>query len=280
MGASFLITLREGLEIALVLAILAGYLVKSGRPHDLPAVWKGALAALGICLVFGVAIHLAVGGLHGKVEQATEGFIAVAAAGVLTWMIFWMRENARNLGAELRAQVDQATGAKALAAIAFVAVFREGLETALFLLSAETSSASGFRVVIGGLIGLAISGFLGYLVYKGGNRLNLRTFFLVTGVMLIFFAAGLVGKAFHEFRELLGFESGWLIDPTWTITSGPWAEGTFYDFMKGLFGWHNQAERIRFIAYFLYLIPIMVLFVKTPNKKTVTDSPASVLTHG
>ena len=267
MGASFLITLREGLEIALVLAILAGYLVKSGRSSDLPSMWKGAFAALALCFVFGISIHLAVGGLNGKVEQATEGIIAVAAASVLTWMIFWMRENARNLGAELRSQVDQATGAKALAAIAFVAVFREGLETALFLLGAETSSASGAKVVVGGLIGIAISAVLGYLVYKGGNRLNLRSFFLVTGVMLIFFAAGLVGKAFHEFRELLGFESGWLIDPAWTVTSGPWAEGTFFDFMKGLFGWSNDAEKIRVIAYFAYLIPILLMFVRGPRKK-------------
>lgn len=267
MGASFLITLREGLEIALVLAILAGYLVKSGRSSDLPAMWKGAFAALALCIVFGTSIHLAVGGLNGKVEQVTEGVIAVAAASVLTWMIFWMRENARNLGAELRSQVDQATGAKALAAIAFVAVFREGLETALFLLGAETSSASGAKVVVGGLIGIAISAVLGYLVYKGGNRLNLRSFFLVTGVMLIFFAAGLVGKAFHEFRELFGFESGWLIDPAWTVTSGPWAEGTFYDFMKGLFGWSSEAEKIRVITYFAYLIPILAMFVRGPRKK-------------
>ena len=267
MGASFLITLREGLEIALVLAILAGYLVKSGRSSDLPAMWKGAFAAVALCIVFGISIHLAVGGLNGKVEQATEGVIAVAAASVLTWMIFCMRENARNLGAELRSQVDQATGAKALAAIAFVAVFREGLETALFLLGAETSSASGAKVVVGGLIGVAISAVLGYLVYKGGNRLNLRSFFLVTGVMLIFFAAGLVGKAFHEFRELFGFESGWLIDSAWTVDSGPWAEGTFYDFMKGLFGWSKDAERIRVITYFAYLIPILVMFVRGPRKK-------------
>lgn len=267
MGASFLITLREGLEIALVLAILAGYLVKSGRSSDLPAMWKGAFAAVALCIVFGISIHLAVGGLNGKVEQATEGVIAVAAASVLTWMIFWMRENARNLGAELRSQVDQATGAKALAAIAFVAVFREGLETALFLLGAETSSASGAKVVVGGLIGVAISAVLGYLVYKGGNRLNLRSFFLVTGVMLIFFAAGLVGKAFHEFRELFGFESGWLIDSAWTVDSGPWADGTFYDFMKGLFGWSKDAERIRVITYFAYLIPILVMFVRGPRKK-------------
>ena len=267
MGASFLITLREGLEIALVLAILAGYLVKSGRSSDLPSMWKGAFAALALCFIFGISIHLAVGGLNGKVEQATEGIIAVAAASVLTWMIFWMRENARNLGAELRSQVDQATGAKALAAIAFVAVFREGLETALFLLGAETSSASGAKVVIGGLIGIAISAVLGYLVYKGGNRLNLRSFFLATGVMLIFFAAGLVGKAFHEFRELFGFESGWLIDPAWTVTSGPWAEGTFFDFMKGLFGWSSDAEKIRVIAYIAYLIPILLMFVRGPRKK-------------
>ncbi|NDB06190.1 MAG: iron transporter [Acidimicrobiia bacterium] len=272
MGASFLITLREGLEVSLVLAILISYLVKTGRADETGAVWKGTGLAALLCVVVGIIINAAVGGLHGTAEQLVEGFIAVAAAIVLTWMIFWMRTNARTLGSELRQKVDAATTVSALAAIAFVATVREGLETVLFLLSAETGSSSGAEVVVGGLAGLVVSAILGWIIYKGGNRMNLRRFFQVTGVLLILFAAGLVGKAFHEFREALDLHSGGLIDPAWTIESGLWAKGTFYDFMKGFFGWHKETEWIRLIAYFAYLVPVMWLFLKKPSTKAVEQS--------
>ena len=272
MGASFLITLREGLEVSLVLAILISYLVKTGRADETGAVWKGTGMAALLCVVVGIIINAAVGGLHGTAEQLVEGFIAVAAAIVLTWMIFWMRTNARTLGSELRQRVDAATTVSALAAIAFVATVREGLETVLFLLSAETGSSSGAEVVVGGLAGLVVSAILGWIIYKGGNRMNLRRFFQVTGVLLILFAAGLVGKAFHEFREALDLHSGGLIDPAWTVESGLWAKGTFYDFMKGFFGWHKETEWIRLIAYFAYLVPVMWLFLKKPSTKAVEQS--------
>ena len=281
MGASFLITLREGLEIAIVLAILLSYLVKSGRASEASAVWKGSGAAAFLCLVIGVVIHLATGGLHGSAEKAVEMVIAAAAASVLTWMIFWMRKHSRSMGAELRQQVDEATTSTALAAIAFVAVVREGLETALFLLSAKNASASGSSVVVGGLLGLAVAAVLGRLFYAGGNRLNLRTFFNVTGILLILFAAGLVGKAFHEFREMMTIETGWLWQPVWTVESGIWSSGTFYDFMKGFFGWHAETERIRLISYFAYLVPVGYLFLRgaKPSKPVSTDERVPVSTH-
>lgn len=263
MGSSFLITLREGLEASLVLAILCGYLVKTQRRSMMTSVWGGAGAAAGLCLVLGIVINIAVGGLHGKVEYAVETLIALAACCVLTWMVFWMRKHSRGLSGELRQKVDEATSGSAIAVIAFVAVLREGLETALFLLGAENGSNSGTSVVVGGVAGLLISGVLGYLVYLGGNRVNLRKFFLFTGVLLIFFAAGLAGKAVHEFRELLGTESGWFIEPMWTITSGAFATGSFYDFLKGLLGWSANPERVRVITYVGYLVTTLWLFVRS-----------------
>ena len=260
MGAAFLITLREGLEIAIVLAILVSYLVKSDRRDAVADVWRGAALAVALCVAGGIAFHIFVGEFEGKPEMFIEGTIAALAAGVLTWMIFWMREHSRTMGAQLRSQVDAATTQRAIVTIAFVAVLREGLETVLFLLSAETASSSGASVVTGGLGGLVIAALLGRVFYTAGHRLNLRTFFNVTGALLILFAAGLVGKAFHESRELFGFESGWLVSPAWTVSSGPWAEGTFYDFMKGFFGWHKETENIRLIAYFAYLLPVSWLF--------------------
>jgi high-affinity iron transporter len=274
-GASLLITLREGLEISLVLAILATALVRAGRSDALRPMWLGAAAALVVCVVGGVAFHLAVGEFEGKSEQLIEGVLAASAAIVLTWMIFWMRRNARGMSSELRARLDAATTPASVALIAFIAVAREGFETVLFLLGAETGSSSGAAVVAGGLIGLAIAAVLGVAVYRRGQHLNLSTFFKVTGVLLIFFAAGLVGKAFHEFRELFGFESGWLISPpVWEFTSGPLSEGTLYDFLNGLFGWSSDPEPIRVIVYFAYLIPVLWLFL-AGTRSSPTSTPTS-----
>lgn len=271
MGSSFIITLREGLEASLIITILLTYLRKTNRQADSRSVWLGTGVATLVCLVIGTLIYVFVDGLHGKVEQAVEGFIALAAVCVLTYMIFWMRTNSRSLGAHLRGKVDRATSA-ALFTIAFVAVLREGLETVLFLLGAETSTASGSSVVIGGLIGLAAAIGIGALIYSGGSRINLKTFFNVTAVLLLLFAAGLAGKAVHELRELIGWESGWLIESAWTIESGTFAEGTTYDFLKGLFGWHASPERLRVFAYFAYLIPIMMLY----RRKVVELAPEVV----
>lgn len=284
MGASFLITLREGLEISIVLAILIGYLVKTDRKHQLQAVWAGTAVAAVACLIAGIAVHSVTDKLEGKAEQAVEGSLALCAAVVLTYMILWMRKNARTMGGHLRTQVDGATSATAVAMVAFVGVAREGFETVLFLLGAETGSASGSEVVIGGVLGLALSAVLGVLIYVGGSRIDLRSFFRYTGVLLILFAAGLVGKAFHEFRELLGIESGWLIDPMWTIGSGTFAEGTTFDFLKGLFGWSATPERIRVLTYFAYAVPVMWLFLRpypasaAPAADTGADTGADAVT--
>jgi high-affinity iron transporter len=276
MGAAFLITLREGLEVSLVLAILLGYLVKTGRADRTGAVWTGTAIAVGICLVAGLAFNALVGEFEGKAEQAIEGCLALAAALVLTWMILWMRKNARNMGGELRSKVDGATTASAIMVIAFVATAREGFETVLFLLGAETGSASGAEVVVGGVLGLAVSAVIGVLVYRFGKNIDLRSFFRITGVLLIFFAAGLVGKAFHEFRELLGLEDGWMFQPMWLIESGPLANGTVYDFLKGLFGWASDPERIRVFAYFAYLIPALWIFLR-PERPAVANTADEVL---
>jgi high-affinity iron transporter len=282
MGESFLITLREGLEIALVIAILAAYLVKSGRASMLRPMWTGVGIAAGVCITSGIAFHLLVGNFEGKSEQFIEGALAASAAAVLTWMIFWMRKNARGLSTELRAKLEGATTAKAVTVVAFVAVAREGFETVLFLLSAENGNSSAASVVLGGVLGLIVSSALGVLVYKRGQKLSLQTFFKVTGILLILFAAGLVGKAFHEFREFFGFETGRLIaPPVWNLADGPFASGKLFDFLKGFFGWTSDPEPIRVITYFAYLIPVLWFFLKTPKptpEATGTIAATSVTT--
>ena len=265
MGAALLITLREGLEISLVVAIIAAYLVKVGRADALGSMWRGVAAAAVTCVVAGLVFDAVIGEFEGKWEQAIEGVLAFLAVGVLTWMIFWMKRNSKNLSGELHTKIDAALDASphALSVIAFIAVAREGFETVLFLLGAETSSSSGRDVVVGGLIGLAIAAVIGLAFYRGSSRVNLRQFFQITGFLLILFAAGLFAKGLHEFRELFEIEASIIAQPVWDITSGPFAEGsTLHDFLKGLFGWSPNPERIRVVGYFAYLIPVTWLFYR------------------
>lgn len=264
-GASFLITLREGLEVALVLAIILAYLDQRHEPGLSRPVWIGSAVAAAVCVVAGVAFHLAVGEFEGKTEKAIEGILALAAAGVLTWMIFWMREHAREIKGELHHRIDAALAHNpaTLAVIAFVAVAREGFETALFLLGAETNSASGSEVIVGGLAGLAVAALLGIALHKGTHHLDLPRFFHWTGALLVLFAAGLFAKGVHELRELFEIEWSVIADPVWTITSGPLAKGSqVHDFLAGLLGWSASPERIRLAAYLAYLVPVAWLYFR------------------
>lgn len=275
MGSGLLITLREGLEIALILAIIIAYLDRIGQGHRLDAIWAGATAAALASVGTGLLFNWLVGGLEGKWEQLIEGALAFSAVGVLTWMIFWMRGHARGIASALQAKVDRALERSflALAVVAFVAVAREGFETVLFLLGAETSSASGSAVVIGGFIGLAIAAVVGYLFYLGSERVDLRKFFNWTGLMLILFAAGLFAKGIHEFRELFELDSAWYSAPVWEISSGPLGEGWTHDFLQGLFGWTGNPERIRVAGYLAYLIPVTWFYfraVPAPTRKEAT----------
>ncbi|MFY9589086.1 MAG: iron uptake transporter permease EfeU [Actinomycetota bacterium] len=264
MGSAFLITLREGLEMALIVAIVLAYLRKVGRSHDAKTVWYGTLAAIAIAVGAGAIIFAAVGELEGKGEAIVEGVVAFLAAGVLTWMVFWMRRQARYIKGELHAKIDAALASGstlALAGIAFFAVLREGLETALFLLSSSIGSEAAASQAIGGLIGIAIAIAIGYLIYQGSHRINLRTFFTATGVLVLLFAAGLLAKGVHEFQEagLIGT----VHEHVWTIGVG-WLNpdtSRFAEFLKGLFGWNPEPSLEMVIVYLAYLIPVGAAFL-------------------
>lgn len=265
MGSALLITLREGLEAALIVAIVLAYLKRLGRERDFGTVWAGTGAAVVLSLVAGAIIFAAVGGLEGEAEEITEGVIAFTAAGVLTWMIFWMGRQARHIKGTLQAKVDAAVAAGsalALAAIAFVAVLREGLETALFLLSTGVGTDSNVARLTGGIVGLAAAAGIGYLVYKGSRRINLRAFFRVTGILILFFAAGLLAKGIHEFQEV-GL-IGSLAEHVWELDHIAWLnpdQSTFAEFMSGLFGWSAHPSIEMLVVYFVYLIPVGAAFI-------------------
>lgn len=260
MGSAFVLMIREGLEMALIVAIVLAYLKKIGRERDFVAVWTGVASAAALALGAGIAVFAAVGSLEGRAEQIVEGVVALSAAAVLTWMVFWMRRQARTLSGELRARVDVALASgssAALAGIAFVAVLREGLETALFFLSASVGTASSAQQVAGGFAGLAFAAAGGFGVYRGSRRINLRVFFQVTGVLVLLFAAGLLAKGVHEFQEagLIGT----LREHVWSLR-GWLASGRVHDFAKGLFGWSPEPSVEMVAAYLIYVVPVGVAF--------------------
>jgi high-affinity iron transporter len=203
MTAAALITLREGLEAALIVGILLGYLAKIGQGDRRAFIWSGVVVAALASVLLAAFIQILGLKLEGRAEQIFEGATMFLAVGVLTWMIFWMRYQARLLKNELERGVQQAvaTGRNiGLFSLAFIAVFREGVETALFL-SAAAFVNPGQGTLAGAALGLAVAVLLGYLVYASTVRLNVRTFFNFTSVLLLLFAAGLLSHGIHEFQE-------------------------------------------------------------------------------
>jgi high-affinity iron transporter len=207
MGA-FVIVLREGFEAALLVGLILGVLNKTGQRQHTRAVWTGVALALALATIVGAILFAAVGELEGHAEQLYEGTAMLLAAAVVTWMVFWMRKQARTLGGHLRAQVSSAIvagGGLALASVAFIGVAREGLESALFLF-ASFGDDGPVATILGGSLGAVAAVTLGYLFYRGTLRLDLRRFFMVTGVLVIAFAAYLILGGLHEFGEAGGGE--------------------------------------------------------------------------
>jgi high-affinity iron transporter len=210
---SFVIVLREGFEATLMVGLILGVLNKTGQREHMRSVWIGTAAALVSSVIVGAILFAAVGKLHGDAEKLYEGTAMLLAASVVTWMVFWMRKQARTLGGHLRSQVSGALiagGGVALASVAFIGVAREGLESALFLF-ASVGDSGVVQTVISGALGALGAVILGVLFYRGSIKLDLRQFFMVTGVLVIAFAAYLIHGSLHEFGEVSGsgvFEVG------------------------------------------------------------------------
>lgn len=201
---SFVITLREGFEAALIVTIILAYLEKTGqRAQSERAVWWGVGLAVGLSIAIGAILFATVGEVEGTAEAVYEGTAMLLAAAVVTWMVFWMRRQAATIGAHLREQVADslASGSGlALATVAFIGVGREGLETALFLF-ASSGESGPVLAVSAALAGLVVAVALGVLFYRGSLRLDLGRFFTITGVLVIAFAAYLIYGGLHELGE-------------------------------------------------------------------------------
>lgn len=215
MGA-FVIVLREAFEASLVLGLVFAFLNRiDQRERHGAAVWKGTAWAVALSVVAGALLFATVGELHGTAEQLYEGSAMLLAAVVLTWMVFWMRRQAKTIGGALRTQVGDAVasgGGLALALVAFVAVAREGLESALFLF-VSVGDEGIVQTAVGGTLGLLVAIALGIALYRGSLKLDLHRFFLVTGILVIAFAAYLLVGGMHELGEAGGGEALELAGP-------------------------------------------------------------------
>ncbi|HEX2627015.1 MAG TPA: iron uptake transporter permease EfeU, partial [Candidatus Limnocylindrales bacterium] len=261
MLATFFLMLREGLEAALIVGIIAAYLVKIGRRDALPKVITGVSAAIGLSIALGLVITFTIQKLPPVIQDNLEGVAALLAVAVLTWMLFWMRRQGRAIKGELEHDIDIALSrgsTRALVALAFLAVIREGVETVLFLIPIFSFNGTGIDVVAGGLLGLAISAAAGYAIFAMGVRINLRRFFTVTGTVLIFVAAGLCAFAIAEFGD------GGLITNVGSVfdLNGILPEsGAIGSVLHGLFGYRSAPTPLEVLAYVAYLVPVLFLFV-------------------
>jgi high-affinity iron transporter len=259
--SNYLIGLREGLEASLVVCILIAYLVKTGRTDALKPIWIGIAVAVLIAMGFGCALEFGSQELTFEAQEALGGSLSIVAVGLVTWMVFWMRRTARHLKAELHGKLDAALamGTGALVATAFLAVGREGLETALFVWASVHAASDGTpRPLIGVALGLASAVFLGWLFYRGALRINLAKFFTWTGGMLVVVAAGVLAYGFHDLQEadwVPGLTSQ-AFDISGTVPPDSWY-GTL---LKGVFNFQPDPTVLQVTVWLLYLVPTLAFF--------------------
>ena len=276
MFGAFVTLLREGFEATLLIAIVLAYLVKIERREDFRQVWYGVGAAVAVSLAVAGALFVTAGELEGTAEYVFEGTAMWLAVGFLTYMVLWMRRESRTVAQGIRRGVDSAVetgGRLALTSLVFVMVVREGIETGLFLFGI-TRTSSPVQVALGAILGIMAAVALGYAVYAGGKRINLGTFFKVTGVLLILVAAGLFAHGLAEFQE-----AGLLPEllPLWNVSGAPIVgeEVLVSEMLTVLFGWDPEANLLQFIAWATYLLAVGYAFLRPQPLPEGVASPAA-----
>ena len=274
MFSNFLIGLREGLEASLVVGILVAYLVKTDRRDRLPAVWAGVVIAIVGTIGFVGVLELTSNSLDDEAAEAFAGVMSLLTVGFLTWMIFWMRRTSHLIKHDLHEKMHKALGSGgfALTLLAIVAVGREGIETGMFLWTNEQAAGSASHPAIGGVLGLLVSAFLGWMLYRRAVRFNLSTFFKITGALLIVVAAGVLVYGIHEFQEL-----GWLPgeDALALDISSWWNVDAWYGSLaKGLIGFTPKLSVLQVLAWFAYVVPVMTLFFRSSPEVSASSPTA------
>jgi high-affinity iron transporter len=263
MIGNFLIGLREGLEASLVVSILVAFLVKTDRRHLLRHVAGGVVAAVLLSVGFGAVLQYTSTSVLRTFEsrEIFGGVASIVAVGFVTWMIFWMRRTARHIKADLTGKLEAAAGVGAVAvvAMAFIAVAREGLETALFFWASAQAAGETATPLTGFLLGIAAAVTLGWLLYRSAVRINLGTFFTWTGAALIFVAAGVLSYGIHDLQEggvLSGLHT-LAFDVSAAVPPSSWY-GTL---LKGILNFSPQTTVGEAIAWSAYVVPVLVAFL-------------------
>ena len=281
MFANYLIGLREGLEASLVVGILVAYLVRTGNRSRLPAIWAGIGAAVGLSLGVGALLTFTSNSLSFEAQETFGGVMSIVAVCFVTWMVFWMRRTARSIKGSLEGQLSTAlrTGGMALAVTAFIAVGREGLETAVFLWAAVEAAAladgSTTAPVVGAALGLATAVVLGWLLYTRAVRLNLSKFFTVTGAGLVLVAAGVLAYGVHDLWEA-GILTGGVFDRVAFDVSATIPPSSWYGtLLKGVLNFRPDPSVAEVVVYLAYLVPTLFLFFRGTSSPAVTPAPES-----
>jgi high-affinity iron transporter len=276
---TFVIGLREGLEASLIVGIIAAFLIQRDQRDALKPMWIGVAIAVGLCTAVAVVLRLVGESLPFRQRELMEGILALLAVAGVTYMVVWMRRHSRELKAHLEDHAERAllTGSVlALVGMAFFAVLREGLETAIFLLAAFQSSSNPMATGLGAALGVLVAVGLGYGIYRGGVRINLSRFFRVTGFVLVIVAAGLLSSAVHEFSEAgvvtvgqaAAFDLSWLVKPGSVRAS----------LLTGMLGLQPTPTVVEVAVWLAYAVP-MSLYVLWPQRPRRMQ-PAAVPTVG
>jgi high-affinity iron transporter len=270
---NFLIGLREGLEAALVVSILVAFLVRTDRRSVLPKVWLGVGIAVAVSAGVTLALALAQQQLTFEAQETFGGGLSIVAVGFVTWMIFWMRGAARSISAELRGRMEQAIelGSTAVVLMATLAVGREGLETALFFFTAAQAAGQTTEPLIGFLLGIAVAIVLAYLIYRGAVRLNLGRFFMITGVLLVFVAAGILAYGVHDLQEA-GVLPG-LNTLAFDVSAAVPPDSWYGTLLKGIFNFSPQTTVVEAIVWVGYVAVVLTLFLR-PQHSARPTAPA------
>jgi high-affinity iron transporter len=263
MFGNFLIGLREGLEAAIVVSIIVGYAVRTDRRELLPRIWAGVGLAIGLSITVGAILTFGSRGLSFQAQEAIGGFLSILAVALVTTMILWMAANARTLRDRLHREVDVASdrGGLALVLMAFLAVAREGLETALFLWSAVKAAGGGWAPVLGAAAGLVVAVAIGRLLYAGVLRMNLAAFFKWTGAALILVAAGVLAYGVHDLQEA-GILPG-LDNLAFDISAVLVPGGIAATLLKGTLNISPAMTWLEVTAWTIYVVTVGYFFFRT-----------------